>query len=499
MFLKQSLIAIMVISPVSMAWAVPTTEEEAERLTGVFQTYFGSKEGVVSVTRQPESYELKIDATPLLAQVPVENGEISVSTLTYQLIDNGDDTWQVSEDQTLTWTVNIPDMFEQKGSAKLESSGTWDESLMTFSEQKSVITDYVIDSTQYAPEIPEVEGVPKPTEKPQLLSRDHQRTARMEMTLTGVAAEAGGVDQVIDFTAEGLEQSQKIMMEPGQPPLAIKVTSPGYDGTAKITGARTEGNLSLLAWFVAHPSEELIKGSQEELREKLTSATPLWEELSVDATMRDIKIGSPIGEFGLASAKVMVGMSGATADGHLQEQLAISGLTYPEDILPPSLAPIVPQEVTFDFTASEFDLAAPAKMLIESFDLNAEDPLGKLDPDQLLTAFLPNGTANLKFAPSQIKGADYQIDYNADIAVGPATLPVGSALITATGLDKVEAALTSAPDKNLIGDPLMMLRMARAMSKRGDNGENVWDIQMPESGAITVNGQPVGPGPSKAP
>ncbi|WP_199259208.1 hypothetical protein [Paracoccus binzhouensis] len=504
MFLKQGLVALLAFCPVSAAWAVPATEEGAARLRGVFQTYFGGTEGVVSVTPQGESYELKIDPAPLLAQVPAEQAQISVSALTYRLTDNGDGSWGVSEDQVLSWSVVVPKMFEQKGSTRIESTGTWDESLMSFREQQAVMTDYVIDSVQYAPPLPppasEPGAEPAPEqapEEPQVASRDHQRTARMEMSLSGTAGKAGGVDQAMSFTAEELEQTQEIVMGPGGQPMQISITAPGYDGSGRITGARTEGVLSLLAWFVAHPSQELIKGSQETLRDRVSAAMPLWDDLSMDAAVRDLKVGTPLGEFGLASARVMVGMSGVTADGRLQEQVALSGLSVPEGVLPSWVTPILPQEVTLDFTASEFDLAAPAKMLIEAVDLTAEDPFAKLDPTQLQAALLPQGKAALTLAPSQIKGDGYRIDYRAAIAVGADAPPNGSALISATGLDKVEAALAAAPQEQA-GQPLMMLRMARAMAKPGASGENVWDIQMPEGGGpVTVNGQPMGPATSQ--
>ncbi|WP_449044648.1 hypothetical protein [Paracoccus versutus] len=499
MFARQGLVALLAICPVSAAWAVPATEEGAARLSGVFQTYFGGTEGVVAVTPQGESYELRIDPAPLLAQVPAEQAQVSVSALTYRLTDNGDGSWGVSEDQVLSWSVVVPRLFEQKGTTRVESTGIWDEGLMSFREQTAVMTDYVIESVQYAPPPPPgAEAAPEqPPAEPEVVSRDHQRTARMEVSLTGAPGKAGGVDQAMSFTAEGLEQSQEILMGPGGQPMTFQITAPGYEGSGQITGARTEGMLSLLAWFVAHPSEELIKGSQDGLRDKLAAAMPLWDDLSMDAVLHDLKIGSPLGEFGLASTKVTVGLSGATADGRLHERVALSGVTVPEGVLPPWVEPILPQEVTLDFTASGFDLAAPAKMLIEGFDLAAEEPFARLVPEQLQAALLPGGTADLKLAPSQIKGDGYQIDYRADIAAGPGAAPTGAALISATGLDKVEAALAAAPPEEA-AQPLMMLRMARAMAKPGASGENVWDIQMPEGGGpFTVNGQPMGPATSQ--
>ncbi|MDQ7775805.1 MAG: hypothetical protein Q4615_07815 [Paracoccus aminovorans] len=87
---RQGLVALLALGPVSAAWAVPATDEGAARLTGVLQTYLGATEGVVSVTPQGDSYQLKIDPAPLLAQVPDAQAQITVSPLTYALTDNGD-------------------------------------------------------------------------------------------------------------------------------------------------------------------------------------------------------------------------------------------------------------------------------------------------------------------------------------------------------------------------------------------------------------------------
>lgn len=492
MFIRQSLVALLALAPVSAAWAVPATDAGAARLKGVFESYLGATEGVVSVTPQGESYALKIDPAPKLALLPKDKAQATVSVLTYVLTDNGDGTWGVSEDQALNWSLTVPGLIEQKASARLQSTGIWDESLPGLREQTAVMTDYVVDSVQYGPPAAVGDAPVDPAAAPVVISRDHQSTDRIEMVLTGTPGKSGGMDQAMTMTATGLTQRQEAAFMPGTDPVVVEVSAPGYDGTGLAKGVRTEGLLGLLSWAVAHPSEELVKASQDGLRDKLAAAMPLWDDLSVDAHIRDMKITSPVGEFGLASVKVGIGMSGATSDGRLQEKLLLSGLTVPQGSLPDWAVPILPQEVTLDFAASDFDLAAPARLIIEGFDLNAPEPLGQLTPEQMQTALLPDGKALLKIAPSQIKGDGYQIDYRGDLSAGPTVPPIGAAMITATGLDKVETALAAAPPEQA-AQPLMLLRMARAMAKPGASGENVWDIQMPEGGPLSVNGQPMGP------
>jgi hypothetical protein len=496
MYLKQGLVALLAFGPVSAAWAVPATEEGAARLKGVFQTYFGGVEGVVTVTPKGETYDLAIDPAPLLAKIPGDSGlKAEIGALTYHLTDNGDGSWGVTEDQTMSWSFVIPGVMEQTGSAQVESSGIWDESLPGFREQTTVMTDYTATSIQYLEPLPPVDGtVPETPAAPAILSRDSQTNDRVEMVFTGKAGTAGGVDHGLDYKVEGIRQVMEYPDLRGMGPMNFEITSPGYDAVAKISGARNDGILSLLAWFVAHPSEELISGSQDGLRDKLSAAMPLWDDIELTMALRDLKVVSPFGEFGAATVTAEFGMSGLKADGRFREMVNISGLTAPEAIIPPWALPVMPQEISFDFTASDFDLAAPAKMIIEGFDLTAADPMEKVDPKAMQPAFFAGSPIALALAPSHIKGDGYEIGYQGAMQASPDAPPNGSAKITASGLDKIEAALNTAPPEQG-QQPLMMLQMAKMLGKAGASGEMVWEIDATDpNGAILVNGQQVAGG-----
>lgn len=509
MYLKQGLVALLAFGPVSAAWAVPATEEGATRLKGVFQTYFGGVEGVVTVTPNGEAYDLAIDPAPVVAKISSDSElQVEIGALNYQLTDNGDGSWGVTENQTVTWSVSVPDRMDQIASMKVESTGIWDESLLGFREQKGVITDYTVNSTQYMPAglpaedaaieqgtDPAPEAAPDaPAAEPQVLSRDSSTTDRIEMTLTGKAAAAGGVDNEITYRAEGLHQTNDFTDMAGMGPMHFESTSAGYDGTAQIMGVRNDGILGLMAWLVAHPSQELIAGSQDGLRDKLSAAIPLWDDLSADMVLRDLKVVTPFGEFGAGQMSAEFELSGVETDGRFREMVNITGLTVPEEIIPPWALPVIPQEVSFDIAASDFNLAAPAKMIIEGFDLTAVDPMEKVDPEAMQAAFFSAGPVALALAPSHIKGDGYEIGYQGAMQAGPDAPPSVTAKITASGLDKIEAALNAAPPEQA-QQPLMMLQMAKMLGKAGASGEMVWEIDATDpNGAISVNGQQVAGG-----
>ena len=496
MYLKQGLLALLALGPVSAAWAVPATDEGAARLKGVLQTYLGGVEGVVTVTPKGETYDLVVDPAPLLAQVPKDSDlKIEFSTLTYHLTDNGDGTWGVTENQTMSWSLAMPGVMEQAGSAKIESTGIWDESLPGLREQTAVMTEYTSGTTQYMTPMPPADGTtPATPAEPVVTSRDSQITDRVETVLTAKAGTAGGVDHDIAYKAEGMRQTVEMPGAGAMGPMNFEITSPGYDASAKIVGARNDGILNLLAWFVAHPSQELIVGSQDGLRDKLSAAMPLWDDASGTMAIRDFKVLSPFGEFGASMMAVEFGMSGLETDGRFREMLTFSGLTVPEAIMPPWALPLVPQEIMLDFSASDFNLAAPAKMIIEGFDLTADHPMAKVDPAQLGTAFFDGGPALLALAPGHIKGDGYEIGYQGEMKVSDTAAPNGIATISATGLDKIEAALNAAPPEQA-QQPLMMLQMAKMLGKPGASGDLVWEIDATDpNGAISVNGQMVAGG-----
>ena len=204
-----------------------------------------------------------------------------------------------------------------------------------------------------------------------------------------------------------------------------------------------------------------------------------------------MKVVSPFGDFAASTIAVEFDLAGIEADGMFREKISVTGLTVPPAIVPAWAQPVLPNEVSFDFTASDFDLAAPVKMFIEGFDLTAPDPLGKLADGQMQAAFFGKGPIGLALAPSHIKGEGYEIGYEGDMQVTAGLPPTGKAKVTASGLDKIEAALSAAPPEEA-QQPLMMLQMAKMLAKPGSNGESVWEIDASQPGAVSINGQSMG-------
>ena len=88
----------------------------------------------------------------------------------------------------------------------------------------------------------------------------------------------------------------------------------------------------------------------------------------------------------------------------LHEGFRADGLTLPPGLVPPFAADLVPQSFALDFKVSDFNLADPARMLLDIMDLNAAKPTTPEEDSKLLTALLPKGAVEISHGRRQGDG-----------------------------------------------------------------------------------------------
>ncbi len=459
----------------SAAAAVPATQEGADRIKAAFQTYLSATDGVVSVVPGGETYDLTLDFQPLAALVPKEGASVEMQPLIYTLTDRGDGTWGVTEDQGFSLKVMTPgvaDVTYTVGS--VTSTGVWDESLAAFSQYEAKISDLNYAIKTYGPD-----GV--------LVSDDSQTITSGTVTMTGAAGDAGGTDVAYDFAFDGYTQVMTIPGNPGMPATPVTVTAATYVGKSTMAGFRSEAFLKLFSWFVAHPSAEAITGNQDELRPLLTGMGPFFDEMSGTLSLTRLGVDTPVGSFGAATVAVDVDANGIVADGMVREAFRIGGLTVPPGVAPEWAAALVPTDLAFDFKGSRFDLATPAAKMIEVFDLTKPEPVDEATMMSLAGQFMPSGNMDVTLLPGLIKGADYEVTFEGAMTVGPGQMPVGTGLVRAKGLDKVQAVLAAAPPE-VSGQVMMPMGMATGLAKTDADGALVWEIDASVPGSLKVNG-----------
>ena len=126
--------------------------EGAAELTTLFQTYLGATPGVVTVAPEGEVYGVKLDFAPLLAKLPDTGAEASITPIEFTLTDNGDDSWDMEQDQAFDLQVKVPGQLDLSVHvANLSGEGTFDEAIGDFTTSSTSFTDLVMNQTTTDP------------------------------------------------------------------------------------------------------------------------------------------------------------------------------------------------------------------------------------------------------------------------------------------------------------------------------------------------------------
>lgn len=457
-----------------MANADVPTSAGAARLVTVLQTYLGTEPGVVDVVLAGDAYAVTLDLAPLLAKVSDRGAAYKISPVEFSLIDNGDATWKMDQDQAFAFAVKVPGKAEIRlNIARISGSGLFDEALQAFSASTTQLEKVSLD------ELITNMGAGETNVSYSFDSARYESTAKPSML--------AGVDTVASYSMAGVRENFTVPdFNSGGPPSQISLTAENYIASGTSKGLRMDAIYKLIAFLMANPSEAAITAHRGGLKALLQDGLPFFENIETSGTITAVAIATPLGEFGLDEAIISVAANGAVPNGMVREGFSLKGLTTPAGIVPLWAKDLVPSTLSMEFTLSRFDLAAPIAILLETFDFVS-------DPKQdaaVLAAFLPDGVLDVTIAPGSITAPIYAVTYESAISIvlgDEADAPTGTAKVTATGLNAVKEALKSAPAE--IGMQFApMLGVAEGMAAKGDGDLLVWDMEFTPKGAVLMNG-----------
>jgi hypothetical protein len=469
-----SLPLFFAVSHAAMAAATP---EEATRLTGVFQSYLGAEPGVVTVTPSGDDYRVKFDIAPLAAKAAASGAAISLTPIELTLTDKTGGKWHVAQQGPLEFSVKSGDTLSV--SMKVEDytwEGVFDETLNTFESAKGEMKN-----TTFS------ESINDPTQG-KLDVTATIKGAKIEQSAT--ASSNGGADLTMKYNMDGLSEtfSSAGNAATGAPPMNFVLTAESavYDTTGK--GLKAKPIFDLTAFFVSHPSKDLIVKDQVALKSLLATALPIFENVNSTGTFNKFSVTTPIGPVGIDSMTVVVDMNGVVKDGRLRESLSVTGLSIPAAIVPPWATTLVPKAMTFDFSGSGFDLAAPAQLILAALDFAKDPPLPAGFEAKLLPAFLPTGAATITLHPTSISNDIYSLRAEGSMIAGTAAVPSGQDTIIAKGLDEVMKAISAAPPEAGLQGGMAVIIAAKGMGKAEADGGLSWKIESTADGKVLVNG-----------
>ncbi len=475
---RTAILAILPLVLSGSAAFAEATEDGAAALTEMFQTYLGSTEGVVSVEVDGDDYVLTLDAAPFAAMAAEAGGTASLSPVIMTLTDSGDGTWDVAQDQALSMAFSVPGKIDAKVEiASFKSEGVFDEALMTFSSSSSEMTGITLVETVNDPNSGEM--------------KIDVSVASGTYDTTGAAGAAGGVDSTFTMSMTGLTENIMTPAQEGMPAMPISLTAATMTQSGKVDGMRPDAIYQIMAWFVANPSEEAMTANKAGLKSIIQGGIPFFSAITSTSSMMNVAVTTPMGAVGMAELGVDIDLNGLVPEGKLREAIRVKGLTLPEALIPAWVVPILPNDASFDFQVTDFDPAGAATVALGAFDLPAGAAPDAAFEGNLMAALMPKSTVTIGLNPSAISGDGYQLTYEGSMVAGPSSpVPTGTARITLTGIEKLQAALDAAPD-DIKGQAMMGVGMAQGMAKPGPNGELVWEIDASTPGSLSVNGTPM--------
>ncbi len=467
-----ALIPLLLASPVL---ADPATQEGADHLTQVFQTYLGTTADVVSVAPNGDVYDLTLDVTPLIALGKDSGLTGTMTPIEMELTDNGDGTWGVSMDQAISIAMSVPNTFDLKEDVASQTlDGTFDEALMTFSAMKGAFSG-----------VKATENVMTPNAPPTLADISLDKGT---FESTGVAGANGGADVTMTLTASGLSETMTAPMGEGQPAMPITIKAEGLGETITGTGFVFDGIFKTVAWAIAHPDTASRDADKAGIKAILTAGMPFFSNMNASGNITKVSVETPMGAAAIDEIGFTADINGAVADGKFREAISVAGLTLPPGLVPDWAVPILPKKVSLDVQVTDFDAAAGIIAALGAFDL----PSGMADTTEfdkaVKTAFFPNGSVTVSLNPGAVTGDGYELTYVGNMVAGidGEAMPTGTATVTLTGADKLQAALNAAPD-DIKGQGMMGFGMAQGMAKK-EGDKLVWEIDASKPGSLSVNG-----------
>lgn len=470
LFVTTALGCCLLSGPV---WA-EATEAGAEALKAVLQTYLGNADTGLTVALDGDAYAVSVDLAAIVPPVAMQDAKIDVTPLEFSLTDNGDGTWDYAQDQELAFTLAMPgalDMTVQV--AAFVSSGTFDESLMSFSDTTTTMTGLTMSQVQTDPAVGEM--------------RIAYTIDTVSYASQAVAGAAGGVDSTMTYEVSGLSETVTLPATEGTPPLEFVISVESGSSDATVSGLRPAAIYALIAWVVAHPDETAMAADRAGVKTILQDGIPFFDHLIAQALYQNATVTTPFGSVGLAEVAGTIEARGVVADGLFREAFRLKGLTLPDGLVPPFASGLIPEEFSVDVAVTRFDLAAAASLALGLLDV----PMGEPQPEgldaQILAALMPEGAVQITMAPGGVRNALYALDYEGQVTAGMAAAPTGTATITLTGVDAILAALEQAPDE-IRSQVVPMLGMAQAMAQPGPSGDLVWEIDASQPGSLKING-----------
>ena len=483
--MRRVLTTVSALAICAPAFAQGIDAQGAAQIQKDIARYLGNQafeKGVVKVEPKGDAYQLTVDFKALVKAMPEQDFvKFDLPPYVLNVKPRPDGTWDVGS------TFSSKGTFEVKGPEGQQTTefdlkdgkmaGVYDPALAAFTNLTSSMAGMTMASKDAKSSV-------------------EARAGATTMTGTATKAADGGVDFAMSQTMADFSETVTIDdTETGMKmPLTFNSPSLVVDATAK--GLRSRAILDLVGFGVANEDEAKLKANQAELKTLLLAALPVWQRFDGTYKFKDLKVGTPLGEFNTTELVAKFGADGVSKNGTVSYGLKASGLTVPAiaaQMLPTWSASLLPTDIELNFGGANLDLDTMARKSIDAFDLTKEPPLPAEFGDQIGAEFLAKSPKVL-IEPSVIKNKDTEIAFKGEVRFpydkpDPTKKPDVDMTVTVSGYDKIvetlqEASKTTPDASNAVAAALAMKGFAKTLP----DGRIEWVVNGKSDGSVIVNG-----------
>ena len=465
------------------ALAAPATQQEADRLTALFKAMMGEDAGILSLTANGEHYDVKLDLAALQKKTDPAS-LIAVPPLLLKLEDQGAGKWQAALAVPFEFSgKESKDGKETEGAVRIGAfslNGTFDQTLGTFAAAKGNLSDVSFS-------IKETGAASKPVNFSFLMK---DMALDMNSGLTQPLAPLA--DARFHFALSGMSGNADLPPDEKMPDgLKFSFTLDSTSRTFELKGMRTGALVKLIDMAKTMQGKENEDAARVAAARLLRENLPLFSTAAFNSTLYGLKVVTPFGNAGLASLISDLSVNGIEPQGRAQMIAALSGLTLPsgipQEIVPKLAVELMPQALSIDISVTDYDLAAPAAMLLDHLEKTKDEPSPEMEK-LLLAALLPNGEVTITLAPGSYRSPALTVGYEGSMVAGPEKMPFGQSTISAKGLDQVIELIKAAPKELELENGIYGILAAKGFGNVSEDGTVTWKIETTREGAVMVNG-----------
>lgn len=466
----------------SQAMAEPATEQGAKAIRDEITRYFGPKvieKGILTIKPNGDGYDLTYDFSSTKLGLPADGAQFSFGPFTGHVKPEAGGKYVFEQ------TTPSLDFTYKSGKAGPQSElvqrlknctgkGVFDPKAEQFADQSMSCESAVF--TMRSP-IEDIDA----------------SIGKIDFTMTGKVGEAGKSD--LTMTGDLLDLVETVTVkDPANPAPPMVLRADRIHETFAANGFSSQQFMQALAYFAARKAGDNGKAAQEQARAKLKAVLPLWKTLAAQIRYDNMTVGTPKGIIRIATVDTNLASNGLVTTGNVGLNLAMSGLTLPDGMMPDWAKTLVPEQATLNLKVTGLDLDAIAGKVIEA-TTDTKPP----QPDSLKAVLLPlllAGQPKLAFDQTLAAPA-YDVKGQGETSLLPSQQ--GKATVSASNLDAIAGALGKAgaagpgPQRAAMG-----IAFLKGLAKTGPDGRLTWDIDFDSlARKVTVNGQSFGPGAQK--